>query len=97
MKMQTEITVVGMKANKGQLDNGQTYDSTKVFALTDLDARKGNALGQGVAEYTIGDSQEFLKYKHLGFPFKAVADMEVVVSGQSTKLIVTGLKPVAKA
>lgn len=96
MKMQTEITVVGMKSSKGQLDNGQAYDSTKVFALTDLDSRKGNAKGQGVAEYNIGDSTEFDKFKHLPFPFKALADVELVVSGQSQKLIVTGLKPITK-
>jgi len=97
MKMQTEITVVGMKSSKGKLDNGQEYDSTKAFCLTDLDNRKGTSKGQGVAEYNIGDSTEFDKFKHLPFPFKATADVEIVVSGQSQKILVTGLKPVSQA
>ena len=50
MKMQTTVTVVGMKSSKGKMDNGQEFDSTKAFCLTDLDARKGTAKGQGVAE-----------------------------------------------
>lgn len=97
MKMQSEVTVVGMKSSKGTMDGGQAYDSTKAFCLTDLDARKGTAKGQGVAEYNIGDSTEFDKFKHLPFPFKAMADMEVVVSGANTKIIVTALKPVSQA
>jgi hypothetical protein len=97
MKFQSEITVVGMKSSKGKLDNGQEYDSTKVYCLTDLDNRKGNAKGQAVAEYNIGESTEFEKYKHLPFPFKAVADMEVVMSGTSQRFVVTGLKPVSQA
>lgn len=97
MKMQTQMTVVGMKSSKGTMDNGQSYDSTKVFCLTDLDSRKGNAKGQAVAEYNIGDSTEFDKFKHLTFPFTAAADVEVVVSGSTQKMVVTGLKPVAMA
>jgi hypothetical protein len=95
MKMQTEITVVGMKANKGQLDNGTAYDSTKVFCLTDLDDRRGKAKGQAVAEYNIGTSEEYDKFAHLSFPFKALAEVEVVTTGKGQQVIVTGLKPVS--
>lgn len=97
MKMQSTVTVVGMKFSKGTLDNGTKFDSTKVYCLTDLDSRKGNALGQAAAEYNIGESTEFDKYKHLPFPFEAVADMEVVVSGANTKIVIHGLKPVSRA
>lgn len=95
MKMQTEITVVGMKASKGQLENGTPYDSTKIFCLTDLDDRRGKAKGQAVAEYNIGTSDEYEKFAHLPFPFKAKADVEVVTSGKTQQLVVTGIQPMA--
>lgn len=98
MKMQVEISVIGMKANKGQLENGQKYDSTKVYALTDLDSRGDKkAKGQAVAEYPFGLSDEFDKFEHLPFPFKALAVMEVVTSGKMQQVVITELKPVALA
>lgn len=96
MKFQTEITVVGMKASKGEFE-GKPFDSTKVYGLIDLDVSKGNAKGQAVAEYGFGDSQEFEKFKHLPFPFKAVADVEIVSNGKTQKTVVMGIKPVAQA
>src|SRR6185312_11166167 len=97
MKFNSKVTVVGMKSSKGVLDNGQPYDSTKAFCLVDLDARKGNAKGQGIAEYNIGLSGEYDKYKHLPFPFDAEAEMEVVMSGSNQRIVVTGLVPVSLA
>jgi hypothetical protein len=94
MKMQVTITVVGMKASKGSMDNGQAYDSTKAYCLVDLDARKGNAKGQAVAEYNIGLSDEYRKYEHLAFPFKATADMEIISSGNQTRVAVGNIVPV---
>lgn len=94
MKMQTKISVVGMKASKGQLDNGNPYDSTKIFCLVDMDDRRGKAKGQGIAEYNIGLSDEYEKYEHLSFPFDAMADVEIVTNGKAQQVIVTGLKPI---
>lgn len=96
MKLQTEITVVGMKSSKGEFE-GKAFDSTKVYAMIDLDASKGNAKGQAVAEYTFGDSTKFDEYKHLPFPFKAVADVEMVSNGKTQKTVVVGIKPVDRA
>lgn len=95
MKFQTEVTVVGMKSSKGTMDNGQAYDSTKAFCLLDLDARKGNAKGQSAGEFNIGDSTEFDKFKHLPFPFKATADAEMIMSGSSSRMVITGLRPLS--
>lgn len=97
MKMQTTVTVVGMKSSKGTMDNGQAFDSTKAYVLTDLDSRKGTAKGQGAAEVNLGDSTEFEKFKHLPFPFQANADVEIVIAGSSTRMLFTNLKPVAVA
>jgi len=93
MKFQARMTIVGMKANKGQMDNGQTFDSTKVYALTDMDTSKG-ALGQATAEYNIGTSAEIEKFRHLSFPFDALADCEITTNGKTQKTVITALKPV---
>lgn len=100
MKFQTRITVTGMKKSKGVIqDSGMAYDSTKVYALTDLDDRKGNGIGAATVEYAFGDSTEFDKYKHLAnsFPCEFEADVEIVTSGASQKTIITGLRPVQRA
>lgn len=94
MKFQAQMTIVGMKSNKGQMDNGQAFDSTKVYALTDMDTSKGNAVGQATAEYAIGTSEELGKYKHLPFPFVAIAECEVVTNGKTQKTVIHSLKPV---
>lgn len=95
MRFQLQMTIVGMKSNKGQMDNGSTFDSTKVYALTDMDGSKGNAVGQATAEYAIGTSEELQKYKHLPFPFVALADCEIVTNGKTQKTVIHALKPVA--
>jgi hypothetical protein len=96
MKFQTEMTVVGMKSSKGEFE-GKGYDSTKLYALIDMDASKGTAKGQACAEYTFGDSTEFEKFKHLPFPFKALADVEMVTNGRTQKTVVVGIKPIDRA
>lgn len=96
MKFQTEVNVVGMKASKGTLDNGTTFDSTKVYCLVEMDTSKGQMVGQGIAEYALGTAAEFDKYKHLPYPFKGVAEMEIITSGSKSRTVMTGLRPVEK-
>lgn len=95
MKFQSNIRVVGMKSSKGTLENGTPYDSTKVYALVDMDASKGNALGQSSSEFTLGTSEEIKKFEKVPFPFDAVAEMELVTNGKTSKTVMHGLKPVA--
>lgn len=97
MKFKTDITVYGMKFSKGVLDNGTAYDSTKVYTLVDMDTRKGEATGQASAEYAFGDHTNFGKYSHLPFPFKAVAEFEIVTSGKAQQTVLVGLAPVSQA
>lgn len=94
MKFQSQIRVVGMKASKGQLDNGTVFDSTKVYALIDMDTSKGNAFGQSATEFTLGTSEELKKYASVPFPFDAVADMEMITNGKTSKTVMHGLTPV---
>ncbi|MFG6485210.1 hypothetical protein ACG04R_00930 [Roseateles sp. BYS78W] len=94
MKFTANVTVIGMKRSKGVLENGTAYDSTKVYALTELDDSKGDAKGQFGAEFNLGTSEEYAKYAQLAFPFQAVADMEIVGNGKTSKTVMVALKPV---
>lgn len=96
MKFTSTIKVTGMKFSKGTMDNGQAFDSTKVFVETELDSSKDTAMGTACAEYGLGKAEEYQKYKHLAgsFPFMAVAEMEIVTNGKTQKTIVHSLRPV---
>jgi hypothetical protein len=92
--MQQRMQVLGMKRSKGTLENGTAYDSTKVYILTKMDDRKGDAKGHTGAEYTLGDSAEYRKYEHLPFPFLADVEIEMVTTGSAIRQAVTSLVPV---
>lgn len=94
MKFTAQMTITGMKASKGTLEDGTGYDSTKVYALVDMDTSKGLMVGQAAAEYNFGKSDEFDKYKHLPFPFKADVEVEMQTNGKTTKTVVTGVRPI---
>ncbi|KGW49678.1 MULTISPECIES: hypothetical protein [Burkholderiaceae] len=94
MRFTSNVKVTGMKASKGQMENGTSFDSTKVYTETPLDDSKGTAKGFAVAEFTLGTSAEFDKYKHLPFPFEAAADLELVTNGKTQKTVMHSLKPV---
>jgi len=98
MQFTSNVKVTGMKFNKGNLDNGQSYDSTKVYVETSLDESKGNAKGFASSEYTFGTSKEFNSFAALDFPFAAVATFEQVTNGKTQKTVLISLKPLpAKA
>lgn len=82
-----------MKASKGTMENGTVFDSTKVYTETPLDESKGTAKGFASAEFTLGLAAEFEKYKHLPFPFDAVAELEIVSNGRTQKTVMHSLKP----
>ncbi|MBC3935807.1 hypothetical protein [Undibacterium rugosum] len=89
--------ITGMKGSKGNLENGQAYDSTKVYVQTRLDDSKGNAKGFAIAEYNFGDSSNFDKFKHLPFPFNAEVEYENITSGRATKTVIIGIQPLQVA
>jgi len=97
MKFESQVKVLGMKASKGSMDNGMAFDSTKVYTETPLDESKGNAKGFAVGEFTLGTSVEFDKYKHLPFPFDAIAEIEIVTNGKTQKTVMHSLKPVQRS
>jgi hypothetical protein len=93
MQFESTVNVLGMKANKGTLDTGQTYDSTKVYIETPLDETRGNAKGFAVAEYTLGKAEEFEKFKTLTFPFSGIANFEIVTTGKVQRTVIVDLRP----
>ncbi|KVN40166.1 hypothetical protein WT12_29470 [Burkholderia territorii] len=93
MKFESNVKVLGMKASKGTMENGTAFDSTKVYTETPLDESKGTAKGFASAEFTLGTASEFDKYKHLPFPFDAVAELEIVSNGKTQKTVMLSLKP----
>jgi hypothetical protein len=96
MRINQQMTITGMKASKGDFE-GTVYDSTKVYAMTDMDESKGNAKGFATIEYGFAKADEFEKYKHLTFPFKADCEMEFVTNGKSQKMVLLSVKPVVAA
>lgn len=99
MKFTANIRVQGLKASKGQLENGTPYDSTKVYVETDLDDSKGMGVGTATAEYAYGTSENFHEFKRSGVqcPFDAQAELEVVTNGKTQKTVILSIKPVAQA
>lgn len=90
----SKIKVTAMKFNKGQMDNGTAFDSTKVYAETRFDESKGNARGYATTEYHLGKSDEYAKYAHLQLPFIAEAEMENVTNGKTRSTLILQLRPV---
>lgn len=95
MKFESKVTVVGMKSSKGTLDNGTAYDSTKAYVLQKLDESRPNMRGQTAEAFNFGTAEEFEKFKSVPFPFEAVAEMELVSNGSSTKTVMRSLRPIA--
>lgn len=89
-----KVKVLGMKSSKGAMDNGMTYDSTKIYVETRLDESKGTQKGYAVAEYNFGKSDEFDKFKHLPFPLMAEVEFEQITNGKTVKTVVASLQPV---
>jgi len=89
-----KVKVLGMKGSKGTMDNGQAFDSTKVYIETRLDESKGNQKGFAGAEYSFGKADEFDKFKHLPMPFMAEVEFEQVTNGKNVKTIIASLTPV---
>jgi len=98
MKFTNRVTVTGMKPSKGMMENGQAYDSTKVYVMTELDASKDKGAGSATVEYPFNLSDEFPKFKHLfidGRSIQADVDFEQVTNGKTSKMIIHGIKPVS--
>lgn len=90
-----QMIIMGRKRSKGTLDNGNAYDSTKLYIQTALKATKDQD-GFSVAEYTWGDSSNYAKLDGQSFPLTADVSLDIVSTGKSNQVIITdvALKPV---
>lgn len=88
--MQQSI-ILGVKRSKGTLDNGNTYDFTKLFVQTQLKA-SDDQLGYSVSEFKWGDSTNFDKFKGVQFPTPAQITYDLVTNGKNSELVVTDVK-----
>lgn len=87
------MLILGVKRSQGTLDNGKTYNSTKIYVQTKMKKTVDQA-GFGVAEYNWGDSSNFEKIANLNFPLLADADLETVTNGKTVQLIVNDVAPI---
>lgn len=92
-----KVTISGMKASEGKLENGTPYDNTKVYVDTRLDESKGTQKGRATAEYNYGTSAEFAKFKHLPFPLVAEVEFDQVTNGKTVKTVIVSITPVTVA
>lgn len=98
MKFPARIIITGIKRSKGTLENGNPYDSTKVYVQTTLDDSKGNGAGSATVEYGWGTSDNYDKIAHLFKGGRAVefdAELEIVTNGKTQRTQVADLRPVA--
>ena len=91
MQFESTIVVLGAKASKGEF-NGRAYDSTKVFAQSELHEGE-NFAGFVSTEYSWGTSFNFERIKGIEYPFKAKAVMQIVSNGKDSKTIMLDLVP----
>lgn len=96
MKFKSQVKILGMKASRGQLENGTAYDFTRVFVETELDETSGMAKGFAVEDYKYGKSDTFAGFKHLEFPFLADAEFDLTTSGTKTVTMILSIVPVAR-
>ncbi len=95
MRFQANIRIMGAKRSKGSMDNGQAYDSTKLFVEMDLDDSKGDAKGKSAQDYAWGTSENYGKIGHLAFPFDAVGTFDQITTGKMMKTVLVDIKPTA--
>lgn len=89
---QTAI-MLGAKRSKGVLDNGESYDSTKVYIQTPMQKTDDTA-GFAVSEFNWGTSDNFSKIKDLKYPCEVSLSIDFVTNGKTNKMIVSELKPI---
>jgi hypothetical protein len=75
-------------------EQGQRFQSTRIFISTSLDTSKGDQFGQAAAEYIWGDAANFDKLPKVKDGFDADVTFENVFNGKIQKMIIVDVKPV---
>lgn len=95
--MRQVVTLLGAKRSQGRLDNGTSYDSTKIYCQIRMNPNNPDMAGYSSEEYTWGDSNNFYKLRDLKYPCTAEIELENVSNGKKSIQIVTDVIPVTNA
>lgn len=94
--MATEkVKVTGVKFFKGDID-GKSIDSGKIFIEEALDFTTGRAKGYASQDYSLANADAVKGLMHNEFPLICEVEFMRVTNGDTTKNIVTGVKPVER-
>lgn len=86
-----ESIILGVKRSKGTLDNGNAYDSTKLYVQTPM-KESADQMGYAVSEFNWGDSTNFDAFKGVKFPIKANITYDMVTNGKSNQVIISDVQ-----
>lgn len=90
-----KLIMFGAKSSKGVLDNGDAYDSTKVYLQTNF--KDGdNFAGYAVVEYKYGKSDNFENIKDLKLPALVNVDFDTETTGTRSTIIITDITPITQ-
>lgn len=89
------VKVMGVKFFKGDID-GKGIDSGKVFIEEALDFTTGRAKGYASQEYSLGKAELAQAIMVHDFPVICEVEFLRVTNGDTSKNIVTNLRPIAR-
>lgn len=89
------VKVMGVKFFKGDID-GKGIDSGKIFVEEALDFTTGRAKGYASQEYSLGKAELAQAIMHHEYPLIAEVEFLRVTNGDTSKNIVTNLRPIER-
>lgn len=90
------VKVTGIKFFKGNID-GKDIDSGKVFIEEALDFTTGRAKGYATMDYALANADAAKGLMHNEFPLVCDVEFLRVTNGDTSKNVVVGCTPVARA
>lgn len=96
MQFKTQSIVKAMKPSKGTMENGRSYDSTKVYIETEFSS-DAEGFGNPSIEYNWGLSDnyhDFVQKHRIKEAFNAEVTWENQTTGKASKLVVLDVKPI---
>lgn len=87
--------IVGVKKFSGQIE-GKNFDYCRLIVSTPLDTSQGNALGSSTTEYDYGASSNFEQFRNAQFPIDALLNVQILTTGKTQKMKVTGFQVAKK-
>ena len=90
-----KVKVCGIKFFKGDID-GKDIDSGKVFIEEQLDFTTGRAKGYATQDYALANAEAAKALMHNEFPIVCEVEFIRVTNGDTSKSVVTSIKPVER-